>query len=215
MKNARFDDGQERQRGYQAERTQRWTLESALRLPVMALLCHRLEERNQQTYSCSPYADSLIEKHQQAKPLEKVPGVIRGAPDFKLEYGDQTHFVELKIKTTRFRNTVRGGGCNIPNYGCESNYLDREPVYVNTVLHAKENQLPFSKVWFLFALNVSAKVGMELPLHDKEWHFECINLETLQRHILADRYAVYAGGYGQAAYLVRCDDMRDPLPTFV
>lgn len=215
MRNARFDDGQERQRGYKAERTQRWTLESALRLPIMALLCQRLEERNQHTYACSPYADGLIEEYQQANPFEQVPGVIRGAPDFKLDYDGQTHFIELKIKTTRFRNTVRGTGYNIPNYGCESNYLDREPVYVNTVLHAHENQLPFRKVWFLFALNSNAKVDMELPLRDKDWHFECINLEMLQRHVLANRYAIYAGGYGKAAYLVRCADMSDPLSAFV
>lgn len=215
MRNARFDDGAERQRGYKTERAQRWTLESALREPVMALLCQRLEKNHQQqTCLFAPYADRLIEEYQQAHPYEHVPNVIRGAPDFTLEVNGKKHFVELKIKTTRFRNTVRGNGGSIPNYGCESNYLDREPVYANTVLHARKLQLPLERVWFLFALNPNAKVNMELPLRDADWHFECINLESLQRHVLINRYAVYAGGYGQAAYLIRCDDMSDPLSVF-
>ena len=61
---------------------------------------------------------------------------VRGVSDYIVDLGNGTgFFAEIKLKRQLFRKTATGGttrhGSMISNYGCESAYLDKEPVYKN------------------------------------------------------------------------------------
>lgn len=60
---------------------------------------------------------------------------VRGASDYCLDFEDTLVYAEIKIKNERFRKTLKGGktdaGSEIVKYGCESFYLDIDPVLKN------------------------------------------------------------------------------------
>ena len=207
MREPRFGDDEARRAGYGGERAHRWTLEEALREPVMDLMCAEIRRICGQTAFFAQYAQTLIDDFRVAYPQLEVPGLVRGAPDFKLIVNKEEWYVELKIKKTRFLNTVQGTQ-RFERYGCESHYLDDDPVYINTLAHSLEAHLPLERVLFVYAVNPNASVTMDLPLQAEQWQFECISLQSVQANVGQRRYQIIDGGYGRAAYLVRCDDME-------
>lgn len=60
---------------------------------------------------------------------------VKGASDYCLNFQDTLIYAEIKIKNQRFHKTVNGGttqaGSVITPYGCESFYIDIEPVLRN------------------------------------------------------------------------------------
>ena len=60
---------------------------------------------------------------------------VKGSSDYCLDFPNALIYAEIKIKTQTFRKTVSGGktkaGSQISSYGCESYYLDINPVWKN------------------------------------------------------------------------------------
>jgi len=140
-------------------------------------------------------------------PDQSVPDTIRGAPDLLLNIGRERKYVELKIKKHRFRKTVYGTK-NIKPYGCESHYLDINPVYTNILKHAQAYGIAYRDIILLYAVNQNASITMSKQLRANEWEFECISLEYLKSNVDVGRYQTYGQGYGQTTWLIRCDDMQ-------
>ena len=211
---SRYQDDDARRKGYQNERTQRWGLEAALLNPVADLICNVIRSDLGHPAQYEKYAEPLINAFLSTHPGKDVPGSIRGAPDLKISVGDRIWYVELKIKRERYRNT-RNGSKTVRAYGCESHYLDDYPVYQNVLAHATAYSIRLHDIVLLYAVNQAAKVGMPTPLAPKEWQFECMKLDELKRNVEADRYQLYGQGYGQRAWLLRCDDLQDIARTFI
>ena len=62
-------------------------------------------------------------------------GWVKGASDYCLDFENALIYAEIKTKTEKFHKTVQGGktqaGSKITPYGCESYYLDIDPVWQN------------------------------------------------------------------------------------
>ena len=138
---------------------------------------------------------------------------VKGCPDF---IGSLTHretrflFIELKIKDDGiFRKTCTGGatknGSVIPNYGCQSFYLDIIPVYRNMKDFCLKTSLPTSSFLILFAKKNASPEDMYLiTLAEID-----IILDTGWRGI---KIAEFGEEYGQKTYLIPQDATR-LLPT--
>ena len=125
----------------------------------------------------------------------------KGTPDYVISINNQgtLHFLhtEIKIKDQEFRKTVNGGtsrgGSIIPNYGCESFYLDIIPVYRNMLDFAQRTGLPKSKFIIDF---FSRPYGTH----------HIITLEKIEAIILNGwngiQIGTYGEGYGQNTYLI-------------
>lgn len=134
---------------------------------------------------------------------------VKGCPDF---IGSLTHretrflFVELKIKDDGiFRMTHKGGvtknGSVIPNYGCQSFYLDIIPVYRNMKNFCLKTSLPTHSFLILFAKKDAPPEDMYL-----------ITLAEID--IILDmgwkgiKIAEFGEEYGQKTYLIPQDATR-------
>ena len=189
-----YNNDDERKQAYQNERVQRWTLEDALLDPIAQLLCDTITKNLGHPATYQKYAEPLIRGFEQSYPGTPISGEVRGAPDLLIQCAHRTWYVELKIKKHRFNNTVRGTQ-NIPKYGCQSQYLDDSPVYVNLLKHAAQYRLDLNNVVLLYAVNPYAENAMPTPLVSNEWQMECIRLNSLKTNIEAKRYGIYGGGY--------------------
>ncbi|GER86697.1 hypothetical protein KDW_08590 [Dictyobacter vulcani] len=211
----RYPDDDARRKAYQNERSQRWSLEEKLLIPISNLICDviRIESGYSATYQ--KYAEPLIDNFKNSHPsTQTVPDEIRGAPDLKIQANNREWFVELKIKKMAYHNT-RNGSIKVPRYGCESHYLDDTPVYVNLLKHAATYNINLEDIVLLYAVNPGAATTMRTPLAPEEWHLECIKLNDLKRNVESKRYFKYTEGYGQPAWLIRCDDMQGVSQTFI
>jgi hypothetical protein len=209
----RYSNNEERRQAYNDERSQRWGLEEALLDPVAALICAILSEQLGSVARYQKYAEPRIRAFEKAHPGVSIPAEIRGAPDLSVECGNHTWLVELKIKTKRFFNTTNGSK-GIPNYGCQSHYLDDDPVYINLLNHAAYYRVALQDIVLVYAVNPNATMNTPIPLLANQWQFECVRLDILKKNIEQGRYQIYTGGYGQPTWLIRCDDLQDLAHTF-
>jgi hypothetical protein len=213
LRQANYGDDSERREAYKGERGQRWSLEEKLREPVAEMVCRLLENHFQTKFTYGLYADEIIAARKEAYPDDPLPGFVVGAPDFQIDGRALTWYVELKIKKKRFQNTLNGSK-SIPKYGCRSHYLDENPVFNNIIEHAKHFKIHASKIIILYAVHESADTDMETPLDSTAWELEGIDFKSLAKNVLDGRYVKYAGGYGQPAFLVRCDDLKGLFELF-
>ncbi|MFJ8263371.1 hypothetical protein ACIQ4I_15685 [Rummeliibacillus sp. NPDC094406] len=133
---------------------------------------------------------------------DKTNEWVKGASDYLLNInitGNDTVFsyVEIKYKTQTFRKTISGGttlsGSVIPNYGCESYYLDVFPVWNNICDFISRNSIPTNSFWLAFVnedisdarLISAAKISKIIK---NGWNGQPIG--------------EYGEGYGQKAYLI-------------
>jgi len=103
-------------------------------------------------------------------------------------------------------NTINGSQA-VRRYGCPSQYLDVVPVYTNILTFADHYRIAKESIILLYCVNPDASVKMKIPLTFSDWQFEGIDLQRLQDNVEAGRYQRYGQGYGQIAWLVRCDDL--------
>ena len=88
---------------------------------------------------------------------------VRGVSDFAVAFSESSGiFAEIKIKSKMFRKTKTGGttqnGSIIPNYGCESAYLDKQPVFENVGKFLEMFSIPKSSFFFFFDSTETGKV---------------------------------------------------------
>ena len=205
MRQPRFDDDEQRRNAYDNERPDRWSLEDVLLDPVAELVCRQFS-RHEYNATYEKYAEGLIREFQNTHPGVDIPDYVLGAPDLLISIDGKVWFVEIKIKRKRYMNTINGSRI-VRRYGCPSQYLDVVPVYTNMVAFTDHYSIAKDSIILLYCVNPNASVKMGTPLIPMDWQFEGIDLQRLQANVEAGRYQRYGQGYGQIAWLVRCDDL--------
>lgn len=120
----------EHEKAYNSERKERWELAKAGEKDAMAKIFQTLKR----SFPNAKYSRYDIAWFSFVKPssTEWVHGVSDYVVAFSKEEGI---FAEIKLKQKMFRKTKFGGttanGSLVPNYGCESAYLDERPVFSN------------------------------------------------------------------------------------
>lgn len=211
MKEPIYQDDGQRRNAYQNERSDRWSLEDALLIPIASLIRATLQQ-GKEPVRFELYAKSLIDQYKSDHTNDtEIPGYIIGAPDLLIKIGELKWYVEIKIKRHRYLNTI-GGTSTVKKYGCPSHYLDITPVYNNILSHARHFQIPLDSIILLYCVNPNASQNMHTPLNPSEWAFEGINLDELKKNINNGRYQRYGQGYGQITWLISCNDLS-PIDT--
>lgn len=205
MRTPEYENSEQRQNAYDEQREDRWSLEEALLVPVADLICRIITGYGSKS-DYEKYAERLISEFIETHPGVDIPGYLRGVPDLKLIVNGIPYYVEIKIKRSRYRNTIRGSR-TVNAYGCASQYLDIVPVYENLLAFSDHFSINKESIILLYCVNPKANKNMKLPLNPSDWVFEGIDLKTLKMNIDANRYQQYGQGYGHTTWLVRCDDL--------
>ena len=125
---------------------------------------------------------------------------VRGCSDYVLWWDAGYLYAEIKIKAQRYHKTVTGGitkrGSSVARYGCESFYLDVEPVYTNMCEFTKRTGIPEESFLLFFVSEDHAQI-MSISLA------EVRSLVTNGWHGIP--LSVFAEGYGHPAYLIPVD----------
>ena len=127
---------------------------------------------------------------------------VCGVSDYIVDLGNGTgFFAEIKIKRQLFRKTATGGitryGSMISNYGCESAYLDKKPVYKNVNAFLELFEIPKQSFVFLF---VQESIVYAISVAEIE--------ELLNNGYNGEKICEYGEGYGQQCYLIPIDTMH-------
>ena len=149
------------------------------------------------------YDEEWFEKYDINKTVNEW---VKGASDYLVNINvlgsNQVHYsyVEIKYKTETFRKTKGGGttrsGSVVPDYGCESYYLDVVPVWKNICDFISRNGIPSSSFWLAFVNeNIS---DVHLISAAKIYRI-------LQNGWNGQLIGEYGEGYGQIAYLIPKD----------
>ena len=115
---------------YELERGKRWTCAKDGEPEAMEEIRKSLFKYYE--ISCEPkrYDTEYFNKYKYL-----TPEWVRGASDYSLNIEGVDFLIEIKLKNKKFRKTIGGGltkdGSVIRDYGCESYYLDKVPVYKN------------------------------------------------------------------------------------
>lgn len=122
---------------YEQERDMRWEMADRKEPEAIETIRHMLSDILEKKVRIARYDEYWFERFDPGQPENRW---VRGASDYVLkidggEDGPRYLYAEIKIKSVKFRKTVRGGrtqkGSEIAAYGCESFYLDIDPVYKN------------------------------------------------------------------------------------
>lgn len=196
----------EHQNNYQNERNTRWAMENIHGEKIINVLIEQLKLK-------LPFVASENFKHQRLDELwfEKYSphkyNWVKGCPDFCISMSNKEtrHLhVELKIKDSGvFRKTLTGGvskyGSIVPNYGCESFYLDMNPVYKNMNDFCIQSKLSTDNFLILFSKSDASIENMYVitlsqinDLIKNGWNTAGKNIPI----------AEFGEGYGKKTYLI-------------
>lgn len=119
-------------RQYEAERGARWSMAKEGEPAAMEAIQNRLSTYYGLFKQAKRYDEQYFKKYD----LDNDDNSwVRGASDYAVEIDGEEFLIEIKLKNQKFRKTNGGGttrdGSIIRDYGCESFYLDIEPVYRN------------------------------------------------------------------------------------
>ncbi|EJV74705.1 MULTISPECIES: hypothetical protein [Bacillus] len=195
------DANVKRKARYNEERQMRHEAAQEYEQPSVELVVKLINQKStNQIANFTRYDEEWFEKYDIN---EKVNEWVKGASDYLVNINvlgnDQVHnsYVEIKYKTQTFRKTNGGGitysGSVIPNYGCESYYLDVVPVWKNICDFINRNDIPAKSFWVAFVnedisdvrLITAAKISAILQ---NGWKGQLIGK--------------YGEGYGRIAYLI-------------
>ena len=177
---------------YDLERDNRWGMAEEKEPEAIKKICGIIGDR----YGIHTYPQRYdVVWFQQYPPELPENEWVRGAPDYLITIESQNCnfyiYAEIKIKAKKFRKTVSGGttrrGSMISNYGCESYYLDVDPVYKNMNVFANKAKID-KKCFLLFFIDEDFK---EINL---------ISLEKINK-LVTDGYrgspmSIFSEGYG-------------------
>ena len=117
---------------YENERKERWSMAKAGEPVAMEAIQKRLFAYYGLLHKAERYDEQYFSRFD---PEVEENSWIRGASDYVIEIDGEDVLIEIKLKNQKFRKTNGGGitkdGSVIRNYGCESYYLDIDPVYKN------------------------------------------------------------------------------------
>lgn len=123
---------QNKSRQYEAERKERWSMAKEGELSAMEAIEKRLSTYYGLFIHATRYDEQYFEKYD---PQNVDNSWVRGASDYAIKIDGEDILIEIKLKNKKFRKTNGGGvtrdGSIIRDYGCESFYLDINPVYKN------------------------------------------------------------------------------------
>lgn len=117
---------------YEEEREERWSMAKEGEPIAMEAIQKRLSTYYGLLKKAKRYDEQYFEKYD---PQDDDNSWVRGASDYSIEIDGEEVLIEIKLKNQKFRKTNGGGttrdGSTIRDYGCESFYLDINPVYKN------------------------------------------------------------------------------------
>ena len=117
---------------YEEERKDRWSMAKEGEPIAMEAIQNRLLTYYGLINQAKRYDEIYFKKY---SPENEENAWIRGASDYVIEIDGEEVLIEIKLKNQKFRKTKGGGktqdGSMIRDYGCESYYLDIEPVFKN------------------------------------------------------------------------------------
>lgn len=117
---------------YETERNERWSLAKVGEPVAMETIQKRLCMYYGIMQQAKRYDEQFLNKYDLAKADNSW---VKGASDYVIEIGGENILIEIKLKNQKFRKTNGGGitkdKSKIRDYGCESYYLDIDPVYKN------------------------------------------------------------------------------------
>lgn len=135
---------------YNSERSERWELAEKLEKETMAKVLEKLRIVFPEAKSCR------YDKNWFEYAIPEANDWVRGVSDYVVALSkEEGIFAEIKIKRKLFRKTKFGGttanGSIIPKYGCESAYLDVQPVFSNINQFLDMFAVPKESFFFFFA----------------------------------------------------------------
>ena len=137
---------------YSQERQRRWQMAREGEPRAVQSACTALEQILGTPCAYTRYDGLWFEAFD---PQEPGNGWVRGAPDYLIRFNRRYIYAEIKLKSVMFHMTLTGGqmsdGTVIPCYGCESLYLDKEPVYRNMRAFARAVGVAPGSFLLLFA----------------------------------------------------------------
>ena len=137
---------------YSQERQRRWQMAREGEPRAVQSACTALEQILGTPCAYTRYDGLWFEAFD---PQEPGNGWVRGAPDYLIRFNRRYIYAEIKLKSVMFHMTLTGGqmgdGTVIPCYGCESLYLDKEPVYKNMRAFARAVGVAPESFLLLFA----------------------------------------------------------------
>lgn len=139
---------------YNAEREKRWTMAKEKEPEAIAAICHILEQASGHRVEYARYDERWFDKFAPDLPENRW---VRGASDYVIRLdGKKYVYAEIKLKSLKFRKTKYGGttqkGSVIADYGCESFYLDIDPVYHNMCAFVEKTKIE-SRNFIIFFVN--------------------------------------------------------------
>lgn len=194
------DDNNKRKARYNEERAIRHKAAQEYEQPSVELVVDLINQKSPETIAdFTRYDEEWFEKYDLN---DKTNEWVKGASDYLVNINkagsDNVYsFVEIKYKTQTFRKTVNGGttlsGSVIPNYGCESYYLDVIPVWRNICDFINRNNIPSNSFWLAF---VNEDISDVQIISVKKIS------EILKNGWNGQPIGEYGEGYGQRAYLI-------------
>lgn len=187
----------QRKNNYNKEKQTRWNM--ALNEDSFANNIANSLSKITNTSITSSRFDSLW--HQRFNPEQPENSWVKGCPDFYLNINNSFLYLELKIKENGvFRKTLTGGttkdGSFITNYGCESFYLDIDPVYKNMILFCNKANIDKKSFILAFYNNENSTYVISLAkiqrLINEGWTHNNQNISICE----------YSEGYGRKTYLI-------------
>ena len=125
---------------YNQDREKRWGMAKEKEPEAIEAIRNKLRDILGECVEYSRYDEFWFKKYDPSEPENEW---VRGASDYVIRIaGVQYIYAEIKIKSVKFKKTLYGGvtqkGSSVANYGCESFYLDIEPVFKNMCLFTQE-----------------------------------------------------------------------------
>lgn len=186
-------------RKYDQERSMRWGKASAAEQSSIDAFCRRLSGLTTLKAENERYDTRVFRRF----PPDEHPWA-RGAADYEVIVAGCFRFLaEIKIKDQKFRKTMFGGatrrGSAIPKYGCESFYLDVDPVYKDIHLFIRKTGVDPRTFWLIFTDSAGS-------------HFRVISVRDLDDLIENGYHGVKIGVFSEG-YGTLTDD--GPAKTFL
>ena len=184
---------------YSKEMAARWAKEKEKEHSILESICHTWNKLLNTSLQFERFDQNWFNLF----PPE-IESWVRGVPDYQIKLSDgNVLWTELKIKDHAFRKTAQGGttkqGHVIPNYGCESFYLDVEPVWKNMNLFCEKTGLSERHFFLFFATPEDIRyIPLYIINQMMKQHFWIHPKTKEQMTLMSD----YQEGYGKTCMLI-------------